>query len=78
MSYSKLFVATTEVEHLNPIEGAVGVTRRRPAPGAIPNPQLAASGPPVANTQGATPQKPIVDKGKKKIVDKGKGKIVEP
>jgi hypothetical protein len=77
MSYSKLFVAAMEVEHLNPIEGVVGVTRRRSAPGAISDPQWAASGPLAANTQGVTPQKPIIDKGKKKT-NKGKGKIVEP
>ena len=78
MSYSKPFPAAIEVEHPNPVEGATGVTRRRPTLGAILDPQLAALGPPAANTRGATPQKPIVDKGKKKVVDKGKGKMVEP
>jgi hypothetical protein len=47
----------------------------KPLEGAVSS---IASGPPAANTWGATPYKPTVDKGKGKVTDKGKGKMVEP
>jgi hypothetical protein len=72
MSFLKLFEAVIKAEYPHLDEGGAGIARKRSTPSVDP------SGPPMANTRGTTPRKPIVDKGKKKVVDKGKGKMVEP
>jgi hypothetical protein len=72
MGFSKLLMAVIKAHYPSLAETGLGLANKRPTPSADP------SRPPVANTRGATPRKPIVDKGKKKVVDKGKGKMVEP
>jgi hypothetical protein len=72
MSFLKLFEAAIEAEHTYPIERGACITKKIQTPSTDP------SGPLAMSTRGATPWKPIVDKGKKKVVDKGKSMMMEP
>jgi hypothetical protein len=72
MGFLKLFEVVIEAQYLPLAKIGVGLANKSLTLGANP------SGPPVANTRGVTPQKLVVDKGKKKVVDKGTGKMVEP